>query len=111
MSQQNVNYELESNANAHLVTIKTTHTVDTQEGPFYIDGSSGAYTITLGDGRYPGQLIFFNCTVAGNNVSLSVTKHLTSNPEVFTLNAINESILLQWNGVEWQTVVANGATT
>ena len=112
MAGQHHHFAQTADALRNHVTILTTHIVDTDLlTAWSVDGSSGVYTITLGDGAFIGQQVFFNCTVAGNDVTLSVTKHLTSNPELIVLNAVDESALLVWNGTEWHTVVLNGATT
>jgi len=67
-------------------------------------------TATLGSGTQTGQFKYIRMTNASVSSSLSVTKHATSNPEVFVFNATRDSLCLQWTGVNWYTVGNSGAT-
>lgn len=76
-----------------------------------INSSGGAVTATLGSGTTIGQQKMFVMTQASNSSTLSVTNHVTSDPEVFTFDAVDEALLLQWTGTEWMTVHAQDVTT
>ena len=81
------------------------------EGTTDINSSAGAVTVTLGDGDYPGQLKTFSCFVnADNSSTVSVTLHATSDPEVYTVNALDESFQVWWTGTEWEEVGTKTAT-
>lgn len=59
---------------------------------------------TLGDGAYPGQRKFFvMVTDGGDDWDLTVTNHRTSDPEVFEFDDANDTLTLEWTGVEWIT--------
>lgn len=88
---------LETIVSAGLTTITT-------EGATEMDSAAGALTLTLGSGSYVGQRKTVVMTDATNSSTLSVTNHITSDPEVFTLNAVNEHLILTWTGEEWVTI-------
>ena len=74
--------------------------------PTEIDSSGGAVTATLNDGNYIGQRFSAVMTDATTSSTLSVTNHETSDPEVFTFNAVDEALSLEWTGTEWVTIKA-----
>jgi parallel beta-helix repeat protein len=76
-----------------------------------IDSSGGAVTGTLGSGVTAGDQKLIVMTEASNSSTVSVTNHVTSDPEVFTFDAVDEALLLQWTGTEWMTVHIQDATT
>jgi len=69
-----------------------------------IDSSGGAVTGTLGDGSYIGQIKTIVMTDATNSSTVSVTNHETSDPEVGTFDAVDETWVLLWSGTEWITL-------
>ena len=75
-----------------------------------IDSSSNAVNATLGDGAYIGQLKTIVMSDASNSSTVSVTNHETSDPEVFTFDAVDEYLLLVWTGTEWATVSGTATT-
>jgi len=75
-----------------------------------IDSTAGAVTATLGSGQYPGQMKTIVMIEASNSSTLSITNHSTSDPEVATFNALDESLTLQWTGTEWITAFSDGVT-
>ena len=83
---------------------------ETSSGALYIRGSSlldssgGALTMTLGSGHYVGQFKTIVMTDATASSTVSVTNHETSDPEVFTFDAVDEYLTLVWTGTEWATV-------
>ena len=74
-------------------------------GTTLLDGNSNAVAATLANGSFIGQMKFVKASSVTNAVTLSVTSHATSNPEVFTFTTINQALLLMWNGSRWTTVV------
>jgi len=81
------------------------------EGPTSFDTTSNAIAATLPDGEYIGQIKTVVLTTdGGNDVTLTVTHHLTSDPEVFTLQDAGDGLAFIWLGT-WHTLYNNGATT
>jgi hypothetical protein len=77
--------------------------------PASLDSTSNAITATLGSGGYIGQMQTIVMTNATNASTVSVTNHETSDPEVFTFDAVDEYLTLVWTGTEWATL--NGTAT
>jgi hypothetical protein len=71
-----------------------------------LDSTDGAITATLGSGTYVGQIKTISMQDASNASTVSVTNHVTSDPEVFTFDAVDEAIVLVWTGTEWDTLKA-----
>lgn len=78
--------------------------------PTEIDSSGGAVTGTLGSGDHVGQIKTVVMTDATNSSTVSVTNHETSDPEVFTFDALDECLVLVWTGTEWATIKATATT-
>lgn len=76
-----------------------------------INSIGGAVTATLGSGAQYGQQKMIVMVQDSNSSTLSVTNHVTSDPEVFTFDAVDEALLLQWTGTEWMTIHAQDVTT
>lgn len=74
--------------------------------PSKLDSTAGAIAGTLADGTTVGQKKYIVMTVATNSSTVSIAKHVTSNPEVATFDAVDEFIELVWTGNEWETVKA-----
>lgn len=100
----NVPVFLTGTANVHAVTAAAP-TLET-DLPTALDSSSNAIAATLGDGDYIGQHVSVVMTDATNASTVTVTNHETSDPEVFTFDAVDEYALLVWTGTEWATVSA-----
>lgn len=98
-----------NNLNPGLLEPSDTWT-HTSSGALYVRGSSqldstsGALTMTLGSGHHIGQMKTIVMTDATNSSTVSVTNHETSDPEVFTFDAVDEYLTLVWTGTEWATV-------
>lgn len=75
-----------------------------------LDSTSNAITATLGSGDYVGQIKTIVMTNASNSSTVSVTNHVTSDPEVFTFDAVDEYLVLMWTGTEWVTVAGDATT-
>lgn len=71
-----------------------------------LDSTDAAITATLGSGTYVGQIKTIVMTVAANASTVSVTNHVTSDPEIFTFDAVDEALVLVWTGTEWDTLKA-----
>lgn len=81
------------------------------EGVTLIDSSGGTVTGTLGSGRYYGEMKLIVMTDATASSTVSVTNHATSDPEVFTFDAVDEALVLMWTGTEWVTIHNQDVTT
>jgi len=77
-------------------------------GPAVFDTTSNAIAATLGDGDFIGQIktMVLATRPGTNDVTLTVTNHVTSDPEVFTFDAVDEALALLWTGTEWVTLYA-----
>lgn len=71
------------------------------------------FTLTVGSGQYIGQPLLLVCSAlsAGKVCTISVTLHETSNPETFTLAAVDEYLNLVWTSSEWATVSGSATAT
>ena len=78
----------------------------TVTGSSSIDSSSNGVDGTLGSGSYIGQVKVIVMTEASNSSTISITNHQTSDPEVATFNAIDETGVFMWSGTEWVTIFA-----
>ena len=63
-------------------------------------------TATLPDGFRVGQIKTIVMTDATTASTVSVTHHETSDPEVGTFDAMDETWALMWTGTEWVTIKA-----
>ncbi len=72
-----------------------------------INSSGGAVTVTLGSGAFPGQIKVITCFVnADTSSTVSITNHQSSDPEVATFDALDETGVFMWSGTEWVTIFA-----
>jgi len=83
-----------------------TPTENIPDGNLSIDSSSNAVNGTLGDGQYIGQTKTIVMTEASNSSTISITNHVTSDPEVATFDAVDETGVFLWTGTEWITLYA-----
>lgn len=80
--------------------------------PFtYIDSTSNGVGGTLGDGHRPGFIKTIAMSAFTNSSTVTVTNHETSDPEVFTFDAVDETLVLMWTGTEWITIANSNVTT
>ena len=78
-------------------------------GTTLLDSVGGAITATLGSGANIGQEKIIIMTDATTSSTVSVTTHQTSDPEIFTFNAVGEYLILKWMGTDvggWITIDA-----
>ena len=71
-----------------------------------IDSSGGAVTGTLADGQFIGQIKTIVMTNATASSTVSISHHQTSDPEVATFDAVDETGVFMWTGTEWITLFA-----
>ena len=83
-----------------------TVTIDNQFDSAYIYSNAGAITATLGAGLYIGQVKTIVMTDATASSTVSITNHQTSDPEVATFDAVDETGVFMWTGTEWITIFA-----
>lgn len=95
-----------------------THTIGSGEtatlansGVDSITTTAATGTVTLPNGSRIGDQKFIVLADHGGNLTLSVTTHSSSSPEVFTGNGTGDSLLLCWSGTKWHTVVNGGFAT
>jgi len=75
-------------------------------GTSTIDSSSNAVEATLANGTVIGQVKVIVMTDASNSSTVSIANHQTSDPEVATFNAADETGVFMWTGTEWITIFA-----
>lgn len=80
------------------------------EGVSRLDASGGNVAATLGDGDYIGQRKMINAYNVDNTITLTVTHHETSDPEIFTFDTVGDYLILEWGGSDWVTVKNFGVT-
>ena len=96
------------NAGMNEVVTSTTATLTTSDYTEF-DTTDNAIAATLPDGQYIGQQKTMVLTTdGGNDVTLTVTSHVTSDPEVFTFADAADTLVLQWNGSVWMTIHNSG---
>jgi len=75
-------------------------------GSSAIDSSANAVDATLAAGTYIGQIKVIVMTEASNSSTVSIANHQTSDPEVATFDAVDETGVFMWTGTEWITLFA-----
>lgn len=76
------------------------------EGSTSIDSTANAVNATLAAGTYIGQIKVIVMTQASNSSTVTIANHQTSDPEVATFDAIDETGVFMWTGTEWITIFA-----
>ena len=89
-------------------TVTTGSPALTLAGTTKLDSSGGAITGTLADGEVIGGEKTIIMVEASTSSTITVTHHITEDPEVFTFAEVGDSLLLKWNGTDWMTVFNNG---
>uniref|UniRef100_A0A6M3KBE5 Uncharacterized protein n=2 Tax=viral metagenome TaxID=1070528 RepID=A0A6M3KBE5_9ZZZZ len=90
-----------NNISADIVTFNT-------YGLHIIDSSGAGITGTLAAGTKTGQSVKFVCKTSGNDIDITVSNHVTSDPEVIRLDTAKEWLELVWDGTDWVEVDGNG---
>ena len=78
-----------------------------------LNTASGTASLTLSAGRFVGQRKIIIMTVAGNNATMTQSNGNLNSTNVSTsivFNAVGESVVLIYNGSNWNVVSSNGAT-
>ena len=78
-----------------------------------LNTASGTASLTLAAGRFVGQRKIIIMTVAGNNATMTQSNGNLNSTNVSTsivFNAVGESVILIYNGSNWNVVSSNGAT-
>ena len=78
-----------------------------------LNTASGTASLTLSAGRFVGQRKIIIMTVAGNNATMTQSNgnlNSTNVPSSILFNAVGESVILVYNGSNWNVVSVNGAT-
>lgn len=84
----------------------TTGTVTLSPKGVTVLNAVGAITGTLGSGNYIGQIKVITMQTTSTSSTVSLTNHQTSDPEVATFDAIDETGVFMWTGTEWITIFA-----
>jgi hypothetical protein len=84
-----------------------TVTLDTY-GCTRLHSTGGAITATLPDGMEVGQTKTIVMTNATNASTVTVTNHNLSDGEVFDFDAVDDVLVLMWQGTEWITLREEG---
>lgn len=71
-----------------------------------LDSTSNKVDSTLPSGDYIGQIKTIVMTEASNSSTVTITNHQTSDPEVATFDAVDETGVFLWTGTEWITIFA-----
>ena len=72
-----------------------------------IDSGTQAVDGTLADDTVIGRETYIVMTEASNSSTVSIEHHVTSDPEVATFDAVDETLTLKWNGTEYETIHAS----
>ena len=78
-----------------------------------LNTASGTASLTLSAGRFVGQRKIIIMTVAGNNATMTQSNGNLNSTNVSSsilFNAVGESVILVYNGSNWNVVSVNGAT-
>jgi len=96
-------------------TIRTGRPADSFaiDNPVDIADPAANFTLTLPAGYKMGQtqLVVMSSNDDSKTASLSITNHVTSDPEVLIHNAVDEYTLLIWTGTEWATISKSSTTS
>jgi hypothetical protein len=60
----------------------------------------------LADAPVPGRLTTIVMQEATASSTVSIAHHVTSDPEVATFDAVDETLVLIWTGTEYATIYA-----
>ena len=99
-----------SNLDSVLAAVATTTAVLDATSKQYesvtLDSTAGAISMTVGSGTYVGQILTIVMTNATASSTVTITNHQTSDPEVATFDAVDETGVFMWTGTEWITIFA-----
>lgn len=83
------------------------------DNPIDILNPTANFTLTIPSGAAIGQKLLIVMSVNANSkeCKVSITKHVTSDPEELFLDAADEAIILMWTGTEWVSIYNTAATS
>lgn len=121
MSQANFQFKRMQDYKLHQLDVTKTCTVRTGtatydmniDNPVVVKSPAATTTITVPDGAYIGQTLLLSDYVNASSsaINISVTHHVTSDPETFTMSTVDQWLLLVWTGTEWATVAGDATAT
>ncbi len=76
-----------------------------------IDATSNVIDATIADGDFVGQEKIVRAINVDNATKISIATHETSTPEELIFNAVGDSWIGKWNGLEWVTIGGNVTTS
>lgn len=76
------------------------------EGATEINATANAVNATLAAGTFVGQVKVIVMTAGSNSSTVTIANHQTSDPEVATFDAVDETGVFMWTGTEWITIFA-----
>ena len=99
---------IDANGNTAIATeaLTTTAPALSPFGSSSLDSTANAVDGTLAAGTYIGQVKVIVMTEASNSSTVTIANHVTSDPEVATFNAVDETGVFMWTGTEWATIYA-----
>lgn len=82
------------------------------DNPVIVEDPAATTVITVPDGVFVGQEVYIACMSNSESsaVTVSVTTHATSSPEVFTITTEGLNLMLRWDGERWATVGGTATT-
>lgn len=91
---------------ASVLETHTTGTVTLSSTGVSVLNAVGAITATLGSGVNIGDIKVITMQTNATSSTVSITNHQTSDPEVATFDAVDETGVFMWTGTEWITLFA-----
>ncbi len=79
-------------------------------GASRLNTTDRAVDATLGVGGEIGSIKTIVMIQASNSSTVSVAAHESSDPEVITFTAVDDTAVLMWTGTEWITIKLSGAS-
>ena len=120
MSYANFQFARKEDYELHKKVVAATYTVRTGtatykglfDNPVEINGPAAEVTITVPDGEYIGQTVLLSSQDPNSQtINVSVSHHVTSDPETFTMSTADQWLLLIWTGTEWATLGGDATAT
>ena len=109
----NVTSTLQGSASETLTGAGGSNAVGVDTEVSLLNTGSGTASLTLATGRFVGQRKIIIMTVAGNNATMTQSNGNLNSTNVSTsivFDAVGESVVLVYNGSNWNVVSSNGAT-
>jgi len=84
------------------------------DNPVIVEDPAATTVITVPNGVFVGQEVYIAnmSNTSSSTVTVSVTTHYTSTPEVFTIStAEGQNLMLRWDGERWGTIGGTATET